>query len=180
MQMVSAMKYGQTIRQAWLILKRTKLLWLLGLIYFSGSFLEIQRTNNLGLECVLVLTSSLSLFLMGFSQIGVILCTDKVIREESPSFTEVWMVFKSNFWRLILLYLASLIPWGFLSLCALISLVPINMLFNNAINDTRTRILLASLISSPFINGIYLFSLFGLLLHKMGVLKSIRHGLSIF
>jgi len=174
------MKYGKLIVQAWQILKRTKLLWLFGIIYFLTYYAKIKRTDILALECVSALISGLSLFLVGFSLVGMILCTDKVIHGESPSFKEIWLEYKVNLGRLILLFLAFLIPCGIIFLCAYLSLGLTNTLFSNAANDITLRIWLASWISGPFISGIITFSYYGLILHKLGILKSVRHGLSVF
>jgi hypothetical protein len=41
-----SMKYGEIIGQAWQIVKRTRILWVLGLMNFLVPFIKFGKTND--------------------------------------------------------------------------------------------------------------------------------------
>ena len=127
------------------------------------------------MACLSLIILGLSFFLFGLSHLGMVISADAAIRGESSSLKEIWFAYTRIFWRWILVLLICAIPIGVVYICALHSMEPIN-----TINDIQTRFLLAILIVAPFAGGIYTFSLYGLILHKLGVPKSVRHGLSVF
>jgi hypothetical protein len=167
------MKYGQIIGQAWQIFRRTKLLWLFAFMYFLSGFITFDKSSSSILACISLSLILLSLFLFSFSLIGMILCVDEVIRGESPSLREIWLQYKANLGRSFLLFNSVSIPFIIIYFCANISLTGI-------ISDKSIRSYLAGGVITLFASGFLSFCFYGLILHKMGVLKSLKHGIAVF
>jgi hypothetical protein len=167
------MKYGQIIRQAWQIIKHTRILWVLGLINFLVPFIKFGKTNNLALTCIIGIVSLIPLFFYVFSPYAIITSAEKVIQGETPSLKETWIEFKSILGRLILYILASIVPVGFVLICSFILLRLIFLVLHISMAYWTWNITLVALLGGPYLMGIFSFGYYGLVIHKMGVLKSI-------
>jgi hypothetical protein len=176
------MKYGQRAKWIWQDLKSRKLLWLFALIYFLTEFYRFPHNDSLGLDCIALLVAILSIFFQSFSQIGTIIYTEKSIRGGSPTLKEIWSEYKANLGHLIMLSLVGFIPGVVILLCSLVLLVIIIVNLDIVIRgvvDVVNVINLTFWISAPFIECIWIFSCLGLLFNKLGIMKSIKHGVSV-
>ncbi len=177
------MNYAQIIWQAWQIIKRTRILWVVGLINFIQYLINFRNTNNLVLGCISFLYVLLILsIIVLFSPFASILSAEKAFQGEKPQFKEIWAEFKSMLMlgRQLLFYLAFIIPGGLIFLCSLLSVAIAINIMKIDIPDTNARFFLASFFSRLFFDGFLYFSLYGLFIHKMDVIKSLKHGIGLF
>ena len=173
------MKYGQIIQQAWQIIRRTKLLWILGGINFLLPFIKVGSPNTLGLDCLTLVFSSITLFIAFFSPYAIVSSTEKVLQGVTPKFREILTGFKCVIGRQILLVLAELIPIGLIFSFSAILLGMTFSILNLNITDVRSQVYMAIWLISPFA-GFINFSFYGLVINKMGVLESLQHGIGVF
>lgn len=171
------MHYGQIIAQAWQIIKRTKLLWLFGLLNFLSGFIHFRRMETTGLACLSVIISCTSLLLDLFSMFGFITCTDTAIQGHPSSFRETWDSFQSKPGRVVLLVLTIVFAIAICYFFGAILVGLINLAAKNALADARLRVFLTFLITSSFYNIIITYAYFGLTTHRQKVCR--EHGREI-
>jgi hypothetical protein len=176
------MNYGQIIGQAWSLIKRTPILWFFLFFNFLAFLIlpYVQVTNTLVSVCLGMILVLLVLIFDLFYPFVIVISTEKVIQGEMPRFNDIWNDFKRQIGRLILFYLAMILPTGLLFICFSLT---VGFTFNIAqftITDYTTRITLLTFLFSLIFGALGAFSFYGLVLHHLGVLKSIKHGITVF
>jgi hypothetical protein len=174
------MNYGQIIGQAWQIIKRTKVILFIGLINVLMPFLLINQPKNLGMSCLALILLIPYFLILIFSPYAIIISTEKVLQAETPRLSEIWGSFKKIFWRLILLEIIFLVP----ILIVLYFLWFIQNAILNALGlviaNSQSQTFRISILTSFFVIGLMNYCYYGLIFHKMGVIRSFQHGIKVF
>jgi hypothetical protein len=175
------MQILEIYKKSWhlLITKRTLLLWGMAYVlceyairfFYTSSIDTYCLTNLLGLAITLFILIYLGAF---------ILVIEDVLQDASTSFREIWMRVKKILAKLFLVELSLGCLSFLLMLCFLVAINLANSFIPAIPDDMASRFTLALFLVFWFASPIGVFCLYGVVLHRTGIMQSIRHGLSVF
>jgi hypothetical protein len=169
----------QFYKEAWKIIRSTKLLWLFGLIGIipiSISSLVQPRHPQLMILCLLLYLFLLLIFSALFVYAGLIFITYRRYLGQEVSFQEAWSVFISVFWRMSLVAILALIIGGIPSLLCWLLTFACESCFSSFIGLWG---LLRILLFYFFTISLMMISFQALIIHGIGVFASLWHSVLV-
>jgi hypothetical protein len=176
------------ILQSWQIAKNNKLLWIFSAGYAFSILISNFPTNkpsgdatwnNFFLLCFGCTSSLLVLFISTFSLYGLIYCSGVALCNIEVKFSQVWMSFKANIFKLFLLGIfLGIYFFGLFALIFLLRQVSISLVGYVFSEAFLTR---AALETVAILLGTVIFlSPCGMIFEEMGAFQSFWNGLKIF